>query len=239
MEISPDSIILWQWRFIIINATLVFSWLVMALLVIISLLITRNLSTGEYISRWQSGLEMTVIFIKEQIRDITQRDPLPYLPFLGTLLLFISVSNLLSPVPGYQPPTGSIYTTAALALCVFFAVPVFGITRLGIKGYLKHYIQPTVFMLPFNIIGEFSRTLALAVRLFGNVMSGTMIAAILLSVVPLFVPVLMQLLDLLVGQIQAYIFTVLATVYIASASKTQTEDTEEEAEYQGENEYEE
>jgi len=236
MEISPDSIILWQWRFIIINATLVFSWLVMALLVIISLLITKNLSTGEHISRWQSGLEMTVIFIKEQIRDITQSDPLPYLPFLGALLLFISVSNLLSPVPGYHPPTGSIYTTAALALCVFFAVPVFGITRLGIKGYLKHYIQPTVFMLPFNIIGEFSRTLALAVRLFGNVMSGTMIAAILLSVVPLFIPVLMHLLELLVGQIQAYIFTVLATVYIASASKTQTEDTEEEAVYQDEDE---
>jgi len=236
MEISPDSIILWQWGFITINGTLVFSWLVMALLVIISLLITKNLSTGEHISRWQSGLEMTVIFIKEQIRDITQSDPLPYLPFLGALLLFISVSNLLSPVPGYHPPTGSIYTTAALALCVFFAVPVFGITRLGIKGYLKHYIQPTVFMLPFNIIGEFSRTLALAVRLFGNVMSGTMIAAILLSVVPLFIPVLMHLLELLVGQIQAYIFTVLATVYIASASKTQTEDTEEEAVYQDEDE---
>jgi F-type H+-transporting ATPase subunit a len=122
-------------------------------------------------------------------------------------------------VPGYSPPTGSLSTTAALATCVFVAVPLYGIASQGLGGYLRHYIRPTLLMLPFNIIGELSRTLALAVRLYGNMMSGTVIAAILIGFVPLFVPVLMQLLGLLTGMIQAYIFAVLAMVYIASATK--------------------
>ena len=109
-------------------------------------------------------------------------------------------------------------TTAALATCVFLAVPLYGIATRGLGGYLRLYIQPSPFMLPFNIIGELSRTLALAVRLFGNIMSGEMIIAILLSIVPLFFPVIMQLLGMLVGVIQAYIFAVLATVYIGSAT---------------------
>jgi F-type H+-transporting ATPase subunit a len=164
-------------------------------------------------------LEALVEVIRNQIRDIIREDSLPYLPFIGTLFLFISVSNFLSFVPGYHPPTGSISTTAALAVCVFFAVFVYGISRAGIKGFFRHYISPTVFMLPFNIIGELSRTLALAVRLFGNVMSGTMTAALLLSVAPLFLPAVMEILSLLIGQIQAYIFAVLAAVYIASATR--------------------
>ena len=164
-------------------------------------------------------LETIVSAIRKQIREITGRDPDDYLPFLGTLFLFISLSNFLAIVPGYQPPTGSLTTTSALAVCVFFAVPAFGIAKDGVGRYLRHYIRPSVFMLPFHVIGELSRTLALAVRLFGNVMSGTLIAGLLLSVAPLFLPVLMQALGLLIGQIQAYIFAILATVYIASASR--------------------
>jgi F-type H+-transporting ATPase subunit a len=123
-------------------------------------------------------------------------------------------------VPWYQPPTGSLSTTAALAICVFFAVPAFGIARSGPGAYFKRYLQPSFLMLPFHVMGELSRTLALAVRLFGNIMSGTIIIAILLSIVPLFVPIVMQALGLLIGQIQAYIFAVLAAVYIASAARS-------------------
>jgi F-type H+-transporting ATPase subunit a len=164
---------------------------------------------------------MVVDGICNQIREITQQDPEPYLSFVGTLFLFIVTCNLLTVVPGYHAPTGSLSTTAALALCVFVAVPIFGIRQQGLGRYLKSYLEPTPIMLPFQIIGEFSRTLALAMRLFGNIMSGNLLAAILLSLVPLFVPIVMQLLGLVFGVIQAYVFSVLALVYIASASSVQ------------------
>jgi F-type H+-transporting ATPase subunit a len=192
----------------------------MALLLVISWLATRNLSAGSDISRWQNLLETVVGYIRRQIREITQQDPDPYLPFLGTLFLFISVSNFLAVVPAYDPPTGSITTAGALAVCVFFAVPIFGIMRQGLRGYFEHYIKPTPIMFPFHVVSELSRTLALAVRLFGNMMSGTIIVGILISIVPFVVPIVMLALGFLIGQIQAYIFAVLATVYIASATRT-------------------
>jgi len=219
MEISPDAIIILKWNGIHINATIVFTWAVMVILVFISWMATKNLTIGPKISRWQNFLEVIVGYMRQQVREITQQNPDPFIPFLGTLFLFISVSNLLDIIPGYQPPTGSLSTTSALAICVFFAIPIFGIAKKGIRGYFKHYLEPSIFMMPFNIIGDFSRTLALAVRLFGNVMSGTLIVAVLLLITPLFVPIVMQILGLLIGQIQAYIFTVLATVYIASATR--------------------
>ena len=221
MEISPDNIIYWQSGVITLNATIVFTWLVMAFLVVVSWLVTRNLSPQTKISRWQSLLETIVEGIANQIREVSQQEATKYIGFIGTLFLFIAVSNTLAIVPGYQPPTGSLSTTTALALCVFVAVPLFGIIKRGFSGYLRNYIQPTIFMLPFNIIGEFSRTLALAVRLFGNIMSGTMLVAILLSLVPLFFPIVMQALGLVFGLIQAYVFAMLAMVYIASATSTQ------------------
>jgi F-type H+-transporting ATPase subunit a len=165
-------------------------------------------------------LEVIVTGANDQIREISQQEPRPYLAFIGSLFLFIVVSNVLSVVPGFQAPTGSLSTTAALAIVVFLAVPFFGIQKLGLVRYLKQYIQPTPIMLPFNIIGEISRTLALAVRLFGNVMSGTLIAGILLAIVPLLFPIVFQALGLLTGVIQAYIFAILAMVYIASATRT-------------------
>jgi F-type H+-transporting ATPase subunit a len=222
IQISPDDWIFWQseaWPAVKLNATIVFSWLVMTILAVGSWLVTRRLATGAEISRLQNMLEVLVTGIRDQIRDVSRQDPGQYLPFVGTLFLFIAMANLLSVLPGYRPPTGSLSTTAALATCVFIAVPLYGIASQGVLRYLRHYIRPTAFMLPFNIIGELSRTLALAVRLYGNMMSGTVIAAILIGFVPLFVPVLMQLLGLLTGMIQAYIFAVLAMVYIASATK--------------------
>jgi F-type H+-transporting ATPase subunit a len=219
MSITPDSIVYLQLGPFAVSATIVFTWLVMALLLGISLLATRKLRVKPPISRWQHLLEIVVSYMRKQIGEITNQDPDRYLPFIGTLFLFIAVSNALTIIPWYEPPTGSLYTTGALALCVFIAVPLFGIARRGVGGYFRHYIQPSPFMLPFNIIGEASRTLALAVRLFGNVMSGSMIVAILLSIAPLFLPIVMQALGLLIGLIQAYIFAVLATVYIASATR--------------------
>jgi F-type H+-transporting ATPase subunit a len=224
--ITPDQLIVWQWRFVSINATILFTWLVMALLVVGSWLVTRRLSTGSRLSRWQNLLEVVVTAMRDQIREISHQQADHYLPFVGTLFLFIAVANLLSIVPGYYPPTGSLSTTAALALCVFLAVPLYGIAHQGLGGYLRNYIRPTVFMLPFNLIGELSRTLALAVRLFGNVMSTAKIVAILLAITPLFFPILMHALGLLTGLIQAYIFAVLAMVYIASATRVRR-DTEE------------
>ena len=223
LEITPDAIVFAKIGPFAINATLVFTWVVMAILVIGSWLITRKLSTGENVPRWQNLLETIVSYIRKQVREMTQQNTDKYLPFLATLFLYISVSNLLSFVPYYRSPTGSLSTSAALAVCVFVAVPIFGVMKRGVLGYLKIYIQPSVFMLPFNIIGELSRTLALAVRLFGNVMSGAMIIGVLLSIAPFIVPVIMQVLELLIGQIQAYIFAALATIYIASATRTEQE----------------
>lgn len=218
MNITPDNIVLWQWGLFHINATIAFTWLVMALLAGGSWLITRRLSTSAEIPRWQNLLEVLVTGIRDQIREMSRQDPGLYLPFVGTLFLFIFTANLLAVVPGFIPPTGSLSTTTALAICVFVAVPLFGIAHEGPLNYLKHYIRPTPLMLPFNIIGELSRTIALAVRLYGNIMSGTVIVGILLSLTPFFFPIIMQLLGLITGVIQAYIFAILAMVYIASAT---------------------
>lgn len=220
MQITPDEVVFWQWGGFALNATIIYTWAVMALLALGARVITLRLSDTEQMSPWQNLLEVVVVGMRKQIHDVSQQDPRQYLPFIGTLFLFIAASNILAVVPGFRPPTGSLSTTTALAICVLFAVPLYGITERGIGGYLRKYIQPTVFMLPFNVIGELSRTLALAIRLYGNVMSGTVIVAILIGLMPFFFPVVMQVLGLLTGLIQAYIFAVLAMVYIASATQT-------------------
>jgi len=184
-----------------------------------AMLITRRLETELTISRWQCGLEIVVTTIMKQIEEAGLHQPEKYIGFLGTLFLFIAIAALATIIPGYESPTGSLSTTAALAICVFVAVPVFGIAEQGLRGYLDSYLKPTVIMLPFNIISELSQTLALAVRLFGNMMSGTMILAILLTVAPLVFPIVMSALGLLTGMVQAYTFSILATVYIAAATR--------------------
>jgi F-type H+-transporting ATPase subunit a len=230
--ISPDSIVFWRSGPFVLNATIVFTWVVMLILSLGSVLITRNLSPTLKATRWQSLVEMVVLTIRDQVREVAGRAPNRYLPFIGTLFLFISLSNLLVIVPGWQAPTGSLSTTLALALCVFFAVPIFSIAEQGVAKYLKGYIDPSPIMLPFRIISEISRTGALAIRLFGNIMSGTLIVGILVAIIPLFVPIVMQVLGLLIGQIQAYIFAALAMVYIVSAAQA-TEEVEQIVEEQG------
>jgi F-type H+-transporting ATPase subunit a len=217
MNLSPDETIFWEHGFFCINLTLVGTWGIMLLLVISAVLITRQLKTEVRISRWQSFLEILVTGMNQQIKEVGLKHPEHYIGFIGTLFLFIATSNLLIILPWYEPPTGSLSTTTALAISVLFAVPFFGIQQSGFGGYLRSYIKPSVIMLPFNIIGEVSRTLALAIRLFGNIMSGGLIVAVLLSIAPFLFPVIMTALGLLTGMVQAYIFSVLATVYIAAA----------------------
>ena len=217
MKLSPDETIFWEHGFITINLTIITTWALMLVLAIASWLITRKLKKDIHISRWQSMLEIIIITIKNQIKEIGLNKPEEYIGFIGTLFLFIAIANLCIIFPWYQPPTGSLSTTVALAISVFIAVPFFGIEKSGVLGYLKSYLQPTFIMLPFNLISEISRTIALAVRLFGNIMSGGMIVAILLTITPFIFPIVMNALGLLTGMVQAYIFSILATVYIAAA----------------------
>lgn len=221
MNISPDQTVLLDFGPVNINATLIFTWLTIALLAGLARWITRKLSTTGELSSWQNCLEVLVEGAQRQIQDIARQDPGPFLSFIVTLFLFIATCNLLAVAPGYEPPTGSLSTTTALALCVFCAVPFYGIRRHGLRRFLHLYLEPTPLMLPLNLIGELARTLALAVRLYGNVMSGGLVAAILLLVAPFVFPALMNVLGLLTGLIQAYIFAVLATVFIAAATAAQ------------------
>ncbi len=229
MRLSPDEMIFWQYGFLKLNATILFTWGLMLVLVIGSKLITRRLSRDLKRSRWQNLLEIVVTALEKQIEDVGLSQPRKYLGFLGTLFLFVAISALFTVFPGFDPPTGSLSTTAALALCVLVAVPLFGIEGHGVAGYLQSYMEPTVIMLPFNIISEISRTLALAVRLFGNMMSGAMIIGILLSITPFVFPIVMTLLGLLTGMVQAYIFFILAAVYIAAATQVRKPESEPEA----------
>jgi F-type H+-transporting ATPase subunit a len=222
VNLSSDQLILWQYGFLHLNETILITWLLMLAMTVGAMLITRRLTKEGTPSRWQCVLEIIVIGVAQQIKEVGLPNPEKYIGFIGTLFLFIATASLCTVLPGYTPPTGSLSTTAALALCVFVAIPMFGIENQGLRGYLKSYLEPTVIMLPFNIISEVSRTLALAVRLFGNMMSGAMIIAILLTITPFLFPIAMTLLGLLTGMVQAYIFSILATVYIAAAVQVST-----------------
>ena len=226
MHLSPDAVVFWQFGFVKLNATIAYTWGLMAVLAIGSKLVTRKLATGLQRSRWQNLLEIIVSGINQQIEEVGMAEPGKYIGFVGTLFLFVATATLFTIVPGYEPPTGSLSTTAALAICVFVAVPLFGIEQGGLREYLKAYLQPTAIMLPFNIISELSRTLALAIRLFGNMMSGTLILAILLTITPFIFPIAMSALGLLTGMVQAYIFSILATVYIAAATQVRKPEPE-------------
>ena len=220
MQLTPDQVVYWQWEWWTVNATLVFTWVTMLVLVGVSWLITQSLETGPDIGRGQAVLELVVLQIRDQIDEAVPESPELYVPFIGTLFLFITVSTLLGSVPGVQVVAASLSTAAALAACVFAAVPLFGVARIGLRAYLRHYVRPSPFMLPFHIIGELSRTLALAVRLFGNLMSGRVLVGILLSVAPFVFPAVLEAFGLLIGVIQAYVFAVLALVYIASGARS-------------------
>lgn len=217
MQLTPDDTLVLDLGVLRLNATIVNTWIVMALLVGASWLATRKLRPDAPPSRWRNALEVLVKLIEAQIHAVTRRAVHPVMVFAGTLFLFIATSNVLSVVPGFRSPTGSLSTTVALTLAVLLAVPGFGIGHGGLRQYLAKFAQPSLLLLPLNLLGEVSRAVSLAIRLYGNVMSGAVIAAILLSIAPFFFPVIMNLFSLLVGVIQGYIFAILAAVYIAAA----------------------
>jgi len=198
-----------------ITMPVVVTWGLMAVLTLISVLATRKLRLDP--GAGQAALELLIFSVQGQIRETLQADPAPYLPFLATLFIFIASANLLSLVPGVEPPTAHLETDAALAIIVFFAVHYFGVRVRGLAGYLADFAKPTWIMLPLNLLSQVTRTFSLMVRLFGNIMSGVFVIGVVLSLVGLLVPIPFMALELLTGLIQAYIFTVLAMVFIGGA----------------------
>ena len=198
-----------------ITAPVVTTWGLMAALALGGWLATRALSVTP--TPRQTVLEMIIGAIEDQIQATMRAAPKPYVAMVGTLFLFILAANWSSLVPGVEPPTAHIETDAALGLIVFFAILYFGIRARGLGGYLKTFAEPTFFMISLNIVETFTRTFSLIVRLFGNVMSGVFIVGIVLSLAGLLVPIPLMALGLLTGAVQAYIFTVLAMVFIGSA----------------------
>jgi F-type H+-transporting ATPase subunit a len=196
-----------------VTTPVVATWGIMLLLAGGSWLLTRRLSIHP--STRQAALEVVVDAIEAQIRDTMRVDPAPYVPLIGTLFLFIFVANWSSLVPGVEPPTAHLETDAALALIVFVAVMYFGIRSRGLRGYIATFAEPSILMVPLNLVETITRTFSLVVRLFGNVMSGVFVVGIVLSLVGLLVPVPLMALDMLTGAVQAYIFSVLAMVFIS------------------------
>jgi F-type H+-transporting ATPase subunit a len=190
------------------------TWCLMALLTAAAFLITRRLQLQP--ARWQAVLEILVTTIEDQISETMQTAGRPFVPLLGTLFIFLAFANLSGILPGVKPPTASIETPAALAAIVFFAVHVYGLRRRGLRAYLGGYAKPTLFMLPLNILSEITRTFSMMIRLFGNVLSGEFVIATVLALAGLFLPIPLMALEILIGLIQAYIFTVLATVFIGA-----------------------
>ena len=198
-----------------ITEPVVVSWAVIALLGVGSALATRRLKLIP--SKGQTLVELVVATIDSQIRDTMQTDPAPFRALIGSIFLFTLVSNWSSLIPGIEPATAHIETDAAMALIIFVATIGWGVRTRGVSGYLATYAEPTWVMIPLNIVEQFTRTFSLIVRLFGNVMSGVFIIGIILTLAGLLVPIPLMALDLLTGAVQAYIFAVLATVFIGAA----------------------
>ena len=201
-----------------VRDTVTTTWIMIAIIIIASIIINR---------RQPAVLETLVDFLQDTISDIMGRPAGPFLPFLGSLAIFIAAANVIDIIPLLNAPTRDINTPLALAVVVFFSVHYFGIRSRGLLGYLKGLASP-IFLLPLEIIGQLSRTLSLTLRLFGNMFSAVLIVTIIFSLVPLIVPLPLIGLSLLTGLLQAYIFTALAAVYIAAGlgdSEPQKEDT--------------
>jgi F-type H+-transporting ATPase subunit a len=198
-----------------VASTVCYSLIVSAILIAFAILVRLGLNRGT--SGWPTVAEFLIEHLEGIMRDMSDSDPRPYTPLIVTLALFIGTANLLGLVPGMRSPTADFSTTAALAVLVFVAVPYYGIRARGLRAYLRHYLEPSPLLLPLEIVTEFSRTLALAVRLFGNVMSEELVIAVVLMIAGFLVPVPLMMLAVLTGVVQAYIFAVLTVVYVSAA----------------------
>jgi F-type H+-transporting ATPase subunit a len=216
MESSPlASIVMFRLGPIAITRPVVTTWAIMAVLIAVSWMVTRRLDRRP--DRIQAVFEIAVTGILGQIEEIIRKDARSLLPLLGTLFIFLVVANLSGVLPGVEAPTAKLETPAALALIVFVSVHYFGVRARGFLGYLTSFAKPKLIMLPLNILSEVTRTFSLMIRLFGNIMSGEFIIALVVALAGLFVPIPFMVLEILLGLIQAYIFTVLATVFIGAA----------------------
>ncbi|MHC0053932.1 F0F1 ATP synthase subunit A [Actibacterium sp. D379-3] len=209
-----------------ISQTVVTTWIILAGMALLSFLLTRRLALKP--ARAQVALELIVTTVDDQIRATIPGDPTRYRALIGTLFLFILTANWSSLIPGVEPPTAHLETDAALALIVFGATILFGVRAQGSWGYLKSFARPSWVMIPLNLIEQVTRAFSLMVRLFGNVMSGVFVVGIILSLAGLLVPIPLMALDLLTGAVQAYIFAILALVFIASAVEDDTPSPEKE-----------
>lgn len=227
MRISPDSVIVGEIFGLEVPMTIAGSWAVIAPLAAASFLITRRFSPDFKMSRVQNATESAVIFLRNQIEETLERPADKYIPFVGSMFIFILASNwsAILPVPfktdeGWEmmaPATASLSTTAALAIMVMLSTIWFGIRARGWRGYFAKFFKPVFAMLPLNLMIEISGGLALAVRLYGNIMSGAVLGAIVFMLAPLIFPAVLSIYGLLAGTIQPYIFLVLSLVYIGSA----------------------
>jgi F-type H+-transporting ATPase subunit a len=219
IEAFPETV--FQLGPVDVTDTVITTWLVMAVIIIMSRLLTRRLSLQPSLS--QEIVESCCEAVERTVKDVLPIDPWSVIPVLGTLWIFIGFSNLTCLLPGLKTPTSDINTTFAFAVISFSLTHVFGIATQGFKGYLVHYREPTLLLLPFHLIAEITRTVALAVRLFGNMLSGEMIALILIGVVGFLVPIPFTMLHIIIALIQAYIFGVLTLVFIAGGINPETE----------------
>ncbi|MBR1825913.1 MAG: F0F1 ATP synthase subunit A [Alphaproteobacteria bacterium] len=199
-----------------INVTIFNSWIVIAVITLVSMLATRHISHGKDVSKLQTLLEMLVLWMQKESKETSGSAQNGYFQMALGLFCFIFTANLLTFIPWFRPPTASLSTTMALALTVFIAIPYFSVKNAGIKGYLKKFIEPVPLLLPMNIFSEVFSVFAMGLRLFGNMLSGVMFAGILSAFIPFVAPLTMQTLGLLTGSIQAYIFALLALVYTSS-----------------------
>ena len=219
MQASPlTSTVLFHLGPVTITRPVVTTWVIMLVLTAACWLVTRRLKALP--DGRQAVLEIVVAAISAQIEDVIRKDPRPFLPLLGTLFIFLVTANLSGLLPGVEAPTSKLETPAALALIVFFSVHYFGIRARGLRGYLASFAKPKLIMLPLNILSELTRTFSLMLRLFGNIMSGEFIIALIVALAGLFAPIPLMALEILIGIVQAYIFTVLAAVFIGAAADT-------------------
>ena len=208
-----------EWGPIQLTTTVFTTWIVIAIIGSLSWLATRRLQMSP--TRLQTLIEAMVSIIEESIRDIAPQHVQQILPFIGSLWVFIVTANLIGIIPGMHSPTRDLSATAAIAFLVFLSVHWYGIRIQGLKNYLLHYLKPSPILLPFNLISEVTRTIALAVRLFGNMMSLEMVALLVLMVAGFLVPVPILMLHIVEALVQAYIFGMLALIYVASGLQSQ------------------
>ncbi len=200
-----------------VRGTVIATWMMMAVLTILAYLISRRMSLKP--RGWQHLVELGIEALEGLISRTIGRPGEEFLPMIGTMALFVAIANLLGLLPGLRSPTSDVNTPLAVAVVVFFAVHYYGIRQRGLMGYIKHLAGPIFVSLPLELLGHVGRVISLSLRLFGNMIAGTVIVAVLYQIIPLIVPVSMLLFNLLIGVLQAFVFTLLSIVYIGQAVK--------------------